>query len=340
MSLPSKLPQVLQFGVFQVDVRAGELRKNGVRLKLQEQPFQVLCLLLEHPGELVSREELRNRLWPADTFVDFDHGLNAAIKRLRDALGESADTPVFIETLARRGYRFIAPVEGGFAPGGIGTAPAPEQSKSSFLRPWVAIAFLSPIVIAVLAWAMWRHPSRPTEVIERKLTSNSSENSVSSAAVSPDGKCLAYTDNTGIYLKLIRKGETHQVPLPPNFSARVNDWFPDGSHLLISREEQAGKASLWSISLFGGSPRQLTDDGSGGSVSPDGAHIAFRRVDLTYNPQLARECGSCVPTEQIRLRLHPIRVRGWERRRGPPTANESLTSEQHWRTTRRRVRLR
>jgi len=289
MSLPSKPPQVLQFGVFQVDVRAGELRKNGVKLKLQEQPFQVLCLLLEHPGELVSREELRNRLWPADTFVDFDHGLNAAIKRLRDALGESADTPVFIETLARRGYRFMAPVEGGFAPGGIGTAPTPEQSKSSFLRPWVAIAFLSPIVIAVLAWAMWRHTSRPTEVIERKLTSNSSENSVSSAAVSPDGKYLAYTDNTGIYLKLVRTGETHPVPLPPNFSARVNDWFPDGSHLLISREEQPGKASLWSISLFGGSPRQLTDDGSGGSVSPDGAHIAFRRVDLTYNPQLARE---------------------------------------------------
>src|SRR4030081_1144519 len=111
MSLPSKLPQVLQFGVFQADVRAGELRKNGAKLKLQEQPFQVLCLLLEHPGELVSREELRNRLWPADTFVDFDHGLNAAIKRLRDALGESAETPIFIETLARRGYRFIAPVD-------------------------------------------------------------------------------------------------------------------------------------------------------------------------------------------------------------------------------------
>src|SRR6267378_1418826 len=106
MFLPAKIPRVFRFGVFQVDVRAGELRKNGVKLKLQEQPFQVLCLLLEHPGELVSREELRSRLWSADTFVDFDHGLNAAIKRLRDALGESADTPVFIETLARRGYRF------------------------------------------------------------------------------------------------------------------------------------------------------------------------------------------------------------------------------------------
>src|SRR5882757_321413 len=130
MPLQSNLPQVLRFGVFQVDVRAGELRKNGVKLKLQEQPFRVLCLLLEHPGEVISRDELRNRLWPADTFVDFDHGLNAAIKRLRDALGESADTPVFIEMLARRGYRFIAPVDGSFTPNAVGIAPASEPSKS------------------------------------------------------------------------------------------------------------------------------------------------------------------------------------------------------------------
>src|SRR6266851_7239844 len=153
MPLQSNLPQVLRFGVFQVDVRAGELRKNGVKLKLQEQPFRVLCLLLEHPGEVISRDELRNRLWPADTFVDFDHGLNAAIKRLRDALGESADTPVFIETLARRGYRFIAPVNGSSASGVIEANPAPNRSKSFFLTHRIAIACLSPIVIAVLVWA-------------------------------------------------------------------------------------------------------------------------------------------------------------------------------------------
>jgi DNA-binding winged helix-turn-helix (wHTH) protein len=98
----------VRFGTFEVDVPTGELRKNGIKLKLQEQPFQVLCILLEHPGQVVTREELRSRLWPADTFVDFDHSLNAAVKRLRDALGKSADAPVFIETLARRGYRFIA----------------------------------------------------------------------------------------------------------------------------------------------------------------------------------------------------------------------------------------
>src|SRR5256885_15455504 len=103
MSSQSQLPSVLRFGIFEIDVRAGELRRSGVKLKLQEQPFQVLCMLLEHPGEVVTREELRNRLWPADTFVDFDHGVNAAIKRFRDALADSADNPRFVETLVRRG---------------------------------------------------------------------------------------------------------------------------------------------------------------------------------------------------------------------------------------------
>jgi Tol biopolymer transport system component len=106
---------------------------------------------------------------------------------------------------------------------------------------------------------------------------------------SPDGKYLAYADHTGIFLKQIRTGETHPVPLPPNFSARLDDWFSDGSHLLVSREEQPGKASLWSISVFGGSPRRLANDASGGSVSPDGAHIAFHRVDVTYDGLFGRE---------------------------------------------------
>src|ERR1017187_7913925 len=99
-----------RFGVFELDLRAGELRRQGMKVKLQEQPFQVLAQLLEKPGEIVTREEMRKRLWPADTFVDFDHSLNAAIRRLRDALGDSAENPTFVETVARRGYRFLAPV--------------------------------------------------------------------------------------------------------------------------------------------------------------------------------------------------------------------------------------
>jgi TolB-like protein/DNA-binding winged helix-turn-helix (wHTH) protein/predicted Zn-dependent protease len=102
---------VIRFGLFEVDLRAGELRKNGRKVRLQEQPFQILATLLVHPGQVISRDEMRRRLWPDDTFVEFDHSLNTAIGRLREALGDSADNPRFIETPPRRGYRFIAPVE-------------------------------------------------------------------------------------------------------------------------------------------------------------------------------------------------------------------------------------
>jgi cholera toxin transcriptional activator len=103
--------RIARFGVFELDLAAGELRKNGAKLRLQEQPFQMLILLLQHAGDVVTREELRQKLWPADTFVDFDHSLNTAVNKLREALGDSASSPRYIETLARRGYRFIAPVQ-------------------------------------------------------------------------------------------------------------------------------------------------------------------------------------------------------------------------------------
>jgi DNA-binding winged helix-turn-helix (wHTH) protein len=101
----------LRFGIFEVDLAAGELRKNGARIRLQGQPFQVLTALLENRGQMVTRDELREKIWPADTFVDFDHGLNTAVNKIREALGDSASNPRFVETLARRGYRFLASVE-------------------------------------------------------------------------------------------------------------------------------------------------------------------------------------------------------------------------------------
>ena len=112
MSLENGSPTILRFGVFEVDLRSGELHKQGVRIKLQEQPFHVLKILLQRPSEVVTREELRSEIWQSDTFVDFDNGLNTCINKLREALGDSADSPRFIETLPRRGYRFIAPVNG------------------------------------------------------------------------------------------------------------------------------------------------------------------------------------------------------------------------------------
>jgi DNA-binding winged helix-turn-helix (wHTH) protein len=107
--------RLVRFGVFEADFEAGELRKNGVRIRLQEQPFQVLAALLERAGQVVTREELRQKIWPADTFVDFDHSLNTAVNKIREALGDSASNPRFVETLARRGYRFIAPCDGSVA---------------------------------------------------------------------------------------------------------------------------------------------------------------------------------------------------------------------------------
>lgn len=109
--MPQNHSRIARFGVFELDLSAGELRKSGVKMRLQGQPFQVLALLLERAGEVVTREELQQKLWPSDTFVDFDHSLNTAINKVREALGDSASSPRYVETLARRGYRFIAPVQ-------------------------------------------------------------------------------------------------------------------------------------------------------------------------------------------------------------------------------------
>lgn len=136
MSLASHSVKLVRFGVYEVDPQAGELRKQGRRIKLQEQPFQILIVLLDHRGQVVSREDLRHRLWPGDTFVDFDHSLNTAIMRLREAIGDSSDNPRFIETIPKRGYRFIAPIEEVAAalpeePAQERSAEGPPSEKSS-----------------------------------------------------------------------------------------------------------------------------------------------------------------------------------------------------------------
>jgi DNA-binding winged helix-turn-helix (wHTH) protein len=127
MAVPQNNSRVARFGVFELDLRAGELRKSGVKLRLQGQPFQVLALLLERAGEVVTREELQQKLWPSDTFVDFDHSLNTAINKVREVLGDSASSPRYVETLSRRGYRFIAPVQ---APVQSGAPSAPPATNS------------------------------------------------------------------------------------------------------------------------------------------------------------------------------------------------------------------
>jgi DNA-binding winged helix-turn-helix (wHTH) protein len=127
-NMPPQPPaQRYRFGVFEADATTGELRKHGIRIRLNAQPFQVLCLLLEAPGTLLTREQISRHLWPDGTFVDYEHGVNSAINRIREALGDTAANPRFVETLARRGYRFIAPVER-ITPNENPAPPSPEQT--------------------------------------------------------------------------------------------------------------------------------------------------------------------------------------------------------------------
>jgi cholera toxin transcriptional activator len=158
---PAANARLYRFGVYEADVRSGELRKNGLKLKVQEQPFQVLAMLLERPGEVVTRDELRQRLWPADTFVDFDHSLNTAINKLREALGDSAANPRFIETLAKRGYRFLAPVQEIAHP----MSPNPGDIRAGQPLPEIPMKRPAdaPPTAAECAVAVARSESRPAE---------------------------------------------------------------------------------------------------------------------------------------------------------------------------------
>jgi Tol biopolymer transport system component/DNA-binding winged helix-turn-helix (wHTH) protein len=313
--MPSYGTREVRFSVFEVDLRAGELRRNGVKVKIQNQPFQILAMLLERPGEIITRDEMQARLWPAETFVDFDHGLNSAIRRLRDALGDSAESPTFVETLGRRGYRFVFPVEKlaeerpnrGEGHGNPGLAevvpisgPEPDPPQPSpVARHWklkAALAFLGAMVLASAVLlsndnsylsrtrlgetarhlALKDRVMTPPAVTQRRLTANPEDTPVTSGVISPDGKYLAYTDSTGFYLRQVDNGETHPVPLPKGFDAVAESWFPDNLHLVVSRIEDPMKPpSLWKISIFGGTPRKLADVGSSASVSPDGSYIVF-----------------------------------------------------------------
>jgi Tol biopolymer transport system component/DNA-binding winged helix-turn-helix (wHTH) protein len=192
MAASSQLTPGFRFGAFVLDPGSGELRRNGTKLKLQEQPFQVLLKLLEKPGNLVTREELRSTLWPADTFVDFETGLNSAIKRLRDALGDSADVPRFIETVPRRGYRFIAPLNGTLPQ----AAPLTEKAASIFTPARLAAAALSLLMAAGAgAFIFWlRSPLPPPQITgSTQLTWDG----LAKENLRTDGKSLFFAERRG-----------------------------------------------------------------------------------------------------------------------------------------------
>ena len=287
--MPVGEKQTYRFGPFELDTQCGQLRKDGIGLKLQGQPVQILKILLEHPGQLVTREELRQRLWASDTFVDFDHSLNTAIKKLRQALGDEADTPRYIETLPRRGYRFIGqiPTEEGLqnisetAPLDGSPVVAAEPSQRARLRYQLTAA--SAVVILAAAsvgyWLAHRSPPSGLQMTEFLLTANSAENRLTRGAISPDGKYLAYGDTTGLHLKLIQTGEISNIPNVPGMDPGnwwPNSWFPDGTKFITAGFEPGGSlVSTWVVSVIGAPPVKLMDNADPWSVSPDGKLIVF-----------------------------------------------------------------
>ena len=288
-------------------------------MPIQEQPLQVLRLLLEANGKVVTREQLRAALWPENTFVDFEHGVNTAVKKLRQALEDSAESPRFVETLPKLGYRFIPPVEWApdatskipqprvvaiAPPGPVAVPPANVPQRSWKLKAVLAagafvilmtagllISERSPLshtrLRARLHQAGFGGRPEPRPALgQRRLTANTDDAPVTGGVISPDGKYLAYTDTSGFYLRQVDGGETHPVPLPKDFDALPESWFPDSAHLVVTwfgfqkdapgaEVPRTGPPSLWKISVMGGPPRKIAERGSSARVSPDGSKIAY-----------------------------------------------------------------
>ena len=274
--------RVLRFGLYEVDFASQELRKSGIRIKIQDQPFQILALLLERPGQIVTREEIQKRLWAGDTFVDFDLGLNSAVKKLRQALGDESDNPRFIETLYRRGYRFLAPVQNesptsaaittisaqtssggnGAEAGGYRISKQPErdalQQQNSIK---LLVYLLLPILLGLgLLGGYWlRPPSSPRITGYQQITRDGRQK----YNITSDGERLYFGEydsgHFGIAQVSATGGETStlQTPFTHTMMAGITS---DGSALLVGESHKMNKQALvWLLPLPTGAPRRLGD---------------------------------------------------------------------------------
>ena len=284
---PRNGSRTVRFGAFEADLHSGEVRKSGNRVKLQDQPFKVLQILLERPGDLVSREELQTRIWPEETYGDFDHAVNVAVGKLRTALGDSADNPSYIETVPRRGYRFVAPLERAQVepppppPAEIVVAPAEVPSRG---RKLVLAGLLALIVCGILvALGVWlgrrTAPSRALDF--QRLTVR--HGTVFSARFAPDGHNVVYSASwDGAPIEIF----STDLKIPGSRSVGI-----PASHLLAvsSTGEMAVlqavhapfmftfRGTLGQVPLTGGSPRQIAEDVEGADWSPDGKSLAIVR---------------------------------------------------------------
>ncbi|HKW16567.1 MAG TPA: winged helix-turn-helix domain-containing protein [Terriglobales bacterium] len=291
MTLSAPTSKLVQFGVFELDLLSGELRKQGVRVKLQEQPLKVLQLLLESPGQIINREQLRSRIWPVNTYVEFDQGLYSAVARLRDALGDSSESPRFIETVARRGYRFIAPVT--MAPSAPDT-PTAERMNQSARRP--ATPYFHRLITSVVAGLIggsllltivfvfdiagakeWLR-SRTTKSVEvQRITDFVGMKE--SPAISPDGKTAAFiapvNGRKQIWIRLLAGGSPLQLTYDDADHEQPR-WTPDSNSLIYFTPNASPKetGAIWELSALGGVARKIAPAVSGGDVSHDGQRIA------------------------------------------------------------------
>src|SRR5258706_809293 len=246
--------RTIRFSTFEVNFHTGELRQRGQKVKLQEQPLQILAALLERPGELVTREELRRKLWPVDSFVDFDHSLNAAIKRPRDALGESAERPIFVETVARRGYRFIAPVDGY-------SVPSARPRPRLFARRNAVLGGSAACVLALSLYYSHSFRSKAAHPTVTPAITNVGDKYTPS--LSPDGQHIAFAWNGGaglhfnLYVKLV--GTEESLRLTKQASIDFNPvWSPDGRHIAFCRIVKGG-TGIYIIPALGGVERRVRE---------------------------------------------------------------------------------
>ncbi len=294
----ARQPRLLRFGDFEADLRSGELRKAGVRLKFGGQPFQVLSILLEQPGEVVTREELQKRLWP-DTFVDVDHNLNTAINKIREVLGDSAESPRFVETLPRRGYRFIGELEPPVQPVVPIVTVEPNRGSHS-RRVWLknAAGVLAVLVVAIGAIIAYRsfRPQQQAPLTPVPFTALPGQ--ATSPAFSPDGSRIAFAwngDPTGggkgfdLYVKAI--GSETLLRLTQHPSDWISPaWSPDGTQIAFHRLAGAD-TGIYVVPVLGGPERKLRSTRMSWNAfaplwnnftliswSPDGKWIAFALV--------------------------------------------------------------
>jgi DNA-binding winged helix-turn-helix (wHTH) protein len=226
----------VRFGPFVLNLRRGELRKEGRRIRLQEQPFQILRMLLESPGEVVSRDEIRDRLWPDETVVEFDHSINAAVRRLRDALRDSADNPRYVKTLARQGYRFIGEVGTADQPaqakpaaiisengGSNGQAPEAPRRPGVHLNPRIIVPVLLAAIILIVwagAWYYRRGARRLAASLQPLMwldidvgnDETTGPDPRTKTILSPDGTRLVYVSHSKLFTRRLDQAEATELP--------------------------------------------------------------------------------------------------------------------------------